>query len=69
MWGTAAVVLVIAAILELIAVEVLRSVIHRRRERRDGIGSTQDIAMWGMFVGWAIIIGAVICGVIWLLSR
>ncbi len=69
MWGTAAVVSVIAAILELIAVEVLRSVIRRRRERRDGIGSTQDIAMWRMFVGWAIIIGAVICGAIWLLSR
>jgi hypothetical protein len=69
MWGTAVIVLVVAAILELIAVEILRSVIHRRRERRDGIGGTQDIAMWGTLIGWLLIIGAGTCGMIWILNR
>ena len=68
MWRNAAAVLVVAAILEQIAVEVLRSIIHRKRKRRDGMGGTQDIAMWGMFLGWALIVGALICGTVWLLT-
>jgi hypothetical protein len=30
-------------------IEVLRRIVHNRRERREGIGGTQDIAMWGTF--------------------
>ena len=48
------------------ATSVVRSVVHRHRERVYGIGGTQDIAMWGMLVAWAFLIAAMVTGVIWL---
>jgi len=68
-WGAITVALVFMAILEMIAVEVLRSIIHRRRERQEGLGGTQDIAMWGTLIGWLTIIAALISGLIWLLKE
>ena len=44
------IVLATAAALTYPATEVLRSVVHRRRERLYGIGGTQDIAMAGATV-------------------
>jgi hypothetical protein len=40
----------------------LRAVIHRRRKRRDGLGGTQDIAMWGALAMGACLLGAAITG-------
>lgn len=68
-WGAAAVLLVCALALELIAVELLRSIIHRKRERRDGLGGTQDIAMWGTAIGWLLLIAGLVCGVLWFFKR
>lgn len=68
-WGAITVALVLAAILELFAVEVLRSIIDRRRQQESGLGGTQDIAMWGTLLGWLFCIAAILCGVIWLLQR
>jgi hypothetical protein len=68
-WGAATVVLVLAAILEMIAIEVVRSIIHRRRERHDGLRGTQYIAMWGSLIGGLLLIAALICGAIWMLTR
>lgn len=47
-----------------IGTEILRSVVHRRRKQRDELGGTQDIAMWGTFVGLACLIGAGICALL-----
>ena len=69
MWKIATVALIVAAFFTLIGMEVLRSVVHRVRERRYGYGSTQDIAMWGTLIGWVFILAAVACGVMWLVSR
>jgi hypothetical protein len=69
MAGKAAIILIAMGIVTAIGTEILRSVIHRRRERRDGLGGTQDIAMWGTFIGWACFIGAAICGLLWRLQR
>ena len=68
-WGTATVFFVAAAILEQIGVAILRSVFDRRRRIRDGAGGTQDIAFFGLIIGWLLIIGAIVCGVGWFLNR
>ena len=44
-----------------VALEVLRAIIHRRRERRNGLGGTQDIAMWGTLVMFLWIIASLTC--------
>jgi hypothetical protein len=40
----------------MVLTEVLRSVIHARRKSQDGLGGTQDIAMWGMIICWVLFI-------------
>ena len=66
---TAAIILTVLGIAVMVGTEILRSVVHRRRERLQGIGGTQDIAMWGTFIGFALFIGAGICGLIWKLQH
>ena len=55
--------LVVAAVLCMPVTEVLRSIVHRRRERVHGIGGTQDIAMAGVIV-FALLTAAAIAVVI-----
>ena len=60
-WMTAAAILVFVAIGVMILTEVLRSMIHARRKSQDGLGGTQDIAMWAMIICWVLLIVAAIC--------
>ena len=69
MWKTVTVLFVAMGIFSIVATEVLRSIVDRRRRERDGFGGTQDIAICGMVIGWLCIVGAVICGTGWLLTR
>ena len=69
MTGKASIILIAMGVATMIGTEIVRSVVHRRRERRDGLGGTQDIAMWGTFIGLACFIGAGICGLLWRLQR
>jgi hypothetical protein len=69
MSGVVPIILTVSAIAVLMATSVLRSVVHRHRERVQGIGGTQDIAMWGLVVAWALLIAAMVTGVIWLAHR
>lgn len=48
-----------------VVIEVTRSVVHARRERRDGLGGTQDIAMWGTFAALGCGVSAVVCWSAW----
>ena len=68
MSGTAAIVLSALGIAVMFGTEIIRSIVHRRRERLQGIGGTQDIAMWGTFIGLACFVGAAICGLVWKLQ-
>ena len=61
MWRTGAFLFTACTIATLIATEVARSLIHRRRERRDGIGGTQDVAMIGVGVAGLCAAGAIGC--------
>jgi hypothetical protein len=61
MWRTGALLFTACTITALIATEVARSLIHRRREHRDGIGGTQDIAMIGVGVAGLCAVGAIVC--------
>jgi hypothetical protein len=45
-----AIVLTAAFLLAPVVIETVREVVHTRRERRVGIASTQDVAMWGTLV-------------------
>jgi hypothetical protein len=40
---------------------VLRRVAHERREQRDGLGGTQDIAMWGTLVMFLWLVATLTC--------
>ena len=65
-WGALTVFFVIAAVMDLFGLEIIRSVVDRRRRERDGIGGTQDIAIWGMLIGWIFIFAALFSGAMWL---
>ena len=39
-----------AGVVTLIGIEILRSVVHRRRVKLYGIGGTQDISLYGSLV-------------------
>ena len=54
---------VVAAVLALVVTEILRSVVHARRKRADGLGGTQDIAMWGTLICAAFLIAALLFAV------
>ena len=69
MWGTAATVFLAAGVATLIGTEVVRSLVHRRRERVHGIGGTQDIALWGTLIALGCYIATITCGAIWLWGR
>ena len=69
MTGKLAIILAALGMAAIIGTEVLRSVIHRKREQAQGIGGTQDIAMWGTFVGLALFVGAGICELLWKFKR
>ena len=69
MTGKTSIVLIVMGVATMIGTEIVRSVVHRRRERRDGLGGTQDIAMFGTFIGLACFVGAGICGLLWRLQR
>ncbi len=60
-WMTAAAVLVFLAIGVMVLTEVLRSVIHARRKSQDGLGGTQDIAMWGVIICLLLLAAASVC--------
>jgi hypothetical protein len=66
MSGRIAIAFTVSACAVLIGTEVLRSVVHRHRERVQGIGGTQDIAMWGTLIAGLLLLGAMISGVIWI---
>ena len=61
MWRTGAFLFTACTIATLIATEIARSLIHRRRERGDGIDGTQDIAMMGVGVAGLFAVGAIVC--------
>lgn len=67
-WGTATVVLVIALAAELAAIEILRSVVDRKRKEKTGFGGTQDIAIWGTLIGLMLFVAVFITGTIWIFS-
>ncbi len=69
MWKAATISFAAAGIATPFVIEILRAIIHRRRERRNGIGGTQDIAMWGTVAGLGFWIGAVVCGIGWFLTK
>ena len=69
MWKTATIFFAASAVLSMVLTEVLRSVVHARRKSKDGLGGTQDIAMWGTFIGCVLLLGSAICGLGWLFTR
>lgn len=69
MTGKLSIILIAMGVATMIGTEIVRSVVHRRRERRDGLCGTQDIAMWGTFIGLVCFFGAGICGLLWGLQR
>jgi hypothetical protein len=68
MWRTITFALVFASVICMIATEILRSIAHKRREEQDGLGGTQDIAMWGTLLGMVLLLGSCVSGLLWLFA-
>ncbi|QDU36717.1 hypothetical protein Mal4_10090 [Maioricimonas rarisocia] len=59
----------IAVLVILVATEILRSIIDRRRRERDGAGGTQDIAIAGTLLAWFCLIAAAVWNaVVWVMG-
>ncbi|MCS6865863.1 MAG: hypothetical protein RMJ56_03320 [Gemmataceae bacterium] len=65
----AAIVFTAASVVGPGVIEVLRMIVHHRRAQRDGLGGTQDVAMWGTFALWGGIVLAVGLWGVWLALR
>ena len=65
MWRMINYISIGAFLIVLIAIEVVRSIVHRHREKRYGMGGgTQDIAMWGSFIACLLLVLGAISGVL-----
>lgn len=64
MWRTISNSAIVIAFIVMIGMEVLRPIVHKHRERKYGLGGTQDIAMYGAFLAWAVLIIGAIAGVV-----
>ena len=64
-----ALVLTIGAIASPFATNVVRGIVDARRVRREGLGGTQDIVMWGIGINLMLLIGAAACWGVWLTNR
>ncbi len=61
---TVAIGFTIAAVASPVVIELIRSIVDHRRQRRIGIAGTQDIAMLGSLIGWALAGVAIVCWII-----
>ncbi|MDX1929752.1 MAG: hypothetical protein SFV81_24715 [Pirellulaceae bacterium] len=68
MWKNTTILFTVLGILSLIVTEIIRSVVDRKRVERDGLGGTQDIAIGGIIASGLCAIGAIICGLGWLIQ-
>jgi len=64
-----AIILGALGVATVVCTEILRSVVHCHKEHTQGIGGTQDIAMWGTFLGLAFFVGAGISLLLWKLKH
>lgn len=68
-WHLLATVFAVAAILVMVATEMLRSVVHAKRRSKDGLGGTQDIAMWGTFLCLLLAVASITCWLVVLFAQ
>ena len=68
-WGIATVAFIVAAGVALVVTEIIRSIVDRKRKEKNGVGGTQDIAIWGVLIGYLLMLGALVCGSFWLFNR
>jgi hypothetical protein len=54
----------IAALLTMPITEMARSIIHKRRERIQGIGGTQDIFMIGVLVFFVLTVATIVTAIV-----
>lgn len=64
MWRTITYSAIALAFGVVIGTELLRSIVHRKREKTHGIGGTQDIAMYGTVLAWTLLILGAIAGIL-----
>jgi hypothetical protein len=65
MWKIATIFFITSLIISQVGIEILRSIIHKKREKKNGWASTQDIALYGIIIGSICILGALISGIAW----
>jgi len=61
--------LVLAMWVVLIGTEIVRSIVDRRRVRRDGLGGTQDILLTGLAIVVVLLIAAGVNSILWFVDK
>lgn len=61
----AAIILTIAGVANVALIEIVRSLVHSRRAKRNEAPGTQDVAMIGTIITAVFVISAVTCWGIW----
>jgi hypothetical protein len=69
MWASASRVFLAGVLVSFLVTEVVRAVLHRHRVRIDGLGGTQDVAMWGTLAMFACLLAAAMTGLASFLLR
>ncbi len=64
MWRMINLIAIVAFIAVMIGIEIVRSIVHRLRVKRYGIGGTQDIAMWGTLLACLLLFLGAVSGVL-----
>lgn len=69
MWKIAALTFTAARMAGPVVIEITRCIVHARRVERDGLGGTQDLAMWGTFISLGRGVLAAVGWGVWCWSR
>jgi ABC-type enterochelin transport system permease subunit len=65
----AAIILTIAGVANVVLIEIVRSLAHSRRAKKDKTAGTQDIAMIGTMITAIFVISAASCWSIWFIRK
>lgn len=66
MWKTGTLLFAWLTIVSIFGIDIVRSIVHRRRTRREDMVSTQDIVIRGLLIALVFFLATIICGVMWL---
>ena len=69
MWENATKILIACLFLSIVGTEILRSIMHNKREEKKAHASTLDIALYGTIIVYFCILGVTVSGILWFITN